>query len=468
MSRLSAAILLSICLTSIGSAQSVARVDAIYADLARPDHPGCAVAVVRDGKTILEKGYGIAHLEHAVPISPATVFYAGSVSKQFTAAAIARAVRDGKLSLDDDVRKWIPELPDLGQRITIRNLVHHTSGIRDYLALRSLAGEPADGVFGDDDVYALLARQRALNFAPGERYLYSNSGYWLMGQIIERATGLTLRQYTDSIFFRPLGMTRTHFRDDHARVAPGRAQAYAPVGEGEWEISMPNFDVVGAGGLHTTVRDLAKWDAMFYDEDPVTASLVRGLHQRGVLSSSDTIAYAFGLAVDTYRGLRRVSHGGAYGGYRAHLLRFPDQRFAVLQLCNGANANPDARSLRVAEVFIGDLFTEPEPRRADANGPSRAATSAIRLTAADLAALAGRYTSQELGADLTLTVRGDSLIARRRGRESALRATGTDEFLAPGMGTVRFQRDSAGTVTGFSVGAGRATGILYERVDGTR
>ena len=465
MIRFFVALLLAACLTTIGSAQAAARVDAIYADLARPSRPGCAVAVVRDGKTVLEKGYGTAHLEHDVPITPATVFYAGSVSKQFTAAAIAHAVRAGKLSFDDDVRKWIPELPDLG-RLTVRNLVHHTSGIRDYLALRSLAGEPPDGVFGDDDVYAILGRQRALNFTPGERFLYSNSGYWLLGQVIERATGLSLRQYTDSVFFRPLGMTRTHFRDDHARVEPGRAQAYGPRGNGEWEISMPNFDVVGAGGLHTTVRDLVKWDAMFYDETPATASFVRGLQQRGVLTSGDTIAYAFGLTVDTYRGLRRVSHGGAYGGYRAHQLRFPDQRFSVLQLCNAANANPDARALRVAEVFLGDEFTEPVPRRSVADAAARTASQGARVPASALAALAGRYRSPELGAEVTLTVRGDSLIVRRRGRDLPARATGVDEFLAAGMGTVRIQRDAAGRVTGFSVGAGRATGIVFERADG--
>ena len=461
MRRLPILVLL-LSLAAPASAQSASGLDSIYADLARPNHPGCAVAVVRDGKIIAEKGYGLAHLEHGVPITPASVFYAGSVSKQFTAAAIAHAAREGKLSLDDDVRKWIPELPDLGARITIRHLVHHISGIRDYLALRSLAGEPADGVFGDDEVYAILARQRALNFQPGERYLYSNSGYWLMGQIIERATGRTLREYTDSVFFRPLGMTQTYFRDDHAELAKGRAQAYAPAGKDRWEISMPNFDVVGAGGLHTTVRDLAKWDAMFYATDPATAELVRGLHQRGVLNSGDTISYAFGLTVDTYRGLRRVSHGGSYGGYRAHLLRFPDQRFSVLQLCNAANANPDGRALRVAEVFLGDAFTEPEPRRV-ANTAERRESNTVRLSPSEIAGFAGRYSSPELGAELTLTVRGDSLIVRRGGREVSVRATGRDEFLAPGMGTMHFQRDSSGQVTGFSVGAGRATGILYEK-----
>jgi CubicO group peptidase (beta-lactamase class C family) len=439
-----------------------ARVDAIYADLAKPGHPGCAVAVVRDGQTVLEKGYGTAHLEHDVPITPASVFYAGSVSKQFTAAAIARAARDGKLSLDDDVRKWIPELPDFGQRVTVRHLVHHTSGIRDYLALRSLAGEPADGVFGDDDVYAILARQRAPNFPPGERHLYSNSGYWLMGQIIERATELTLRQYADSVFFRPLGMTHTYFHDDHAQIVRNRAQAYAPAGAGRWEISMPNFDVVGAGGLHTTVGDLAKWDAMFFDRASATAAFVRGLHQRGVLSSGDTITYAFGVVVYTYRGLPRVSHGGAYGGYRAHQLRFPEQRFSVLQLCNAANANPDARALRIAEALMGEAFTESSRQ---ASAPQARDTPAPRPSVAQLVAYAGRYASPELAAEVTLAVRGDSLFIRRRGVEAAMRATGADEFMAPGMGAVRFWRAN-GRVTGFTVGGGRATGIRFERVDG--
>lgn len=435
-----------------------AGVDSIYADLATPGHPGCAVAVTRRGTIVYEKGYGTAHLEHDIPITPATVFYAGSVSKQFTAAAAARAAQSGAFSLDDDVRRWVPELPDLGQRMTIRHLVHHMSGIRDYLALRGLAGEPPDGVFGNDDVLALLGRQRALNFAPGERNLYSNSGYWLLGLIIERATGQTLRRYADSVFFRPLGMTNTHFADDHAEVVRGRAEAYEPAGEG-WRISMPNFDVVGAGGLHTTVRDLARWDAMFFDTAASVASFVRGLHQRGVLNSGDTLSYAFGLTVDRYRGLPRVAHGGAYGGYRANLTRFPGEGLTILQLCNAANANPDARALRVANALLGDRFTEPPaPARVAVNGMARASS-----VPADAAAFAGRYASPELGADVEVVHRADSLVVRRRGRTMLLRQTAPDEFFAPGMGTLRFLRDGTGAITGFSVGAGRATGIIYER-----
>lgn len=227
---------------------------------------------------------------------------------------------------------------------------------------------------------------------------------------------------------------------------------------------MPNFDVVGAGGLHTTVRDLAKWDAMFFDASPATASFVRGLHQRGVLSSGDTISYAFGLTVDTYRGLPRVSHGGAYGGYRAHQLRFPEQRLSVLQLCNAANANPDARALRVAEAVLGGAFPEPPPRETASGAGSRnGGAAATRPTAEQLAPYAGRYASPELGAGVTLSVRRDTLIVTRRGRDIPMRATGADEFIAPGVGTVRFER-TGGRVTGFSVGAGRATGIVFEKV----
>ncbi|MGI8842078.1 MAG: serine hydrolase domain-containing protein [Gemmatimonadaceae bacterium] len=445
----------------VAFAQSPASVDSIYADLARGGHPGCAVAVVRDGEVLHERGYGMAHLEHAVPITPATVFYAGSVSKQFTAAAVARAARDGKLSLDDDVRRWVPELPEFGTRITIRHLVHHTSGIRDYLALRGLAGQSADGVFGDDEVLEILGRQRAPNFPAGERQLYSNSGYWLLGQIIERATGQSLREYADSVFFKPLGMTHTHFADDHAELVQGRAQAYEQAGAGGWRISMPNFDVNGAGGLHTTVGDLARWDAMFFDTAAATAAFVRGLHQRGVLTSGDTIDYAFGLTVDEYRGLPRVSHGGAYGGYRAHQLRFPEQRLSVLHLCNLGNADPGARGLKVASIYLNGQFTEPEPRQASSRNASP--PPGPRLTSGQLAMLAGRYTSAELGAHVMLSVRGDSLIVRRGGREVAMRPTGVDAFTVPGMGAVRFTRNADGRVTAFSVGAGRATGIVYER-----
>ena len=299
-------------------------VDAVFARWDRRDSPGCAVSVVRDGRVVHTRGYGMADLEHDIPITPTSVFYVGSDSKQFTAALIAMLAKDGVLSLDDDVRKHVPELPQYEAPITIRHLVHHTSGLRDYYTLRDLAGLPADGVFGDTEILELITRQRELNFTPGSQHLYSNSGYFLLSVIVKRATGKSLRTVADERIFRPLGMTRAHFHDDHAELVKNRAWAYAPRGTA-YRLSMPNFDVVGAGGLMMPVEEFVAWDREFYAATLGGRDLITTTTTPGRLNDGTVLGYAFGLNVGEYKGLRTIGHGGSYGGYRADILRFPDQ-----------------------------------------------------------------------------------------------------------------------------------------------
>ena len=254
-------------ITAIAAPRTVApsAVDAIFAAWDKSGSPGVALAVLHDGKVVYEKGYGRANLEHDIPITPETVFYIGSVSKQFAAAAIALLAHRGALSLDDDIRKHVPEVPDFGSTITIRHLVHHTSGLRDYLALREIAGEPPDGTFGDAYVLALISRQKALNFPPGTEHLYSNSGYFLLSVIVKRVSGKSLRQFAAENIFQPLGMSSAQFRDDHTLPIKNRADGYAPgVGGNGFRISNPNFDVVGAGGVYITIRDFLAWAENFY------------------------------------------------------------------------------------------------------------------------------------------------------------------------------------------------------------
>lgn len=295
------------------------RIDALFARWNRPDSPGAALGVIRDGQLVYARGYGLASLEHRVPITPQSVFYICSTSKQFTAACIALAAQQGKLSLDDDVRKYVPELPDYGRTMTVRHLVHHTSGLRDYLDMEGLAGRDWDAITDNDFVNA-MARQKALNFLPADRFLYSNSGYVMMAVIVQRATGKSLREYADEQIFKPLGMSRTHFHDDRSIIVPDRAWGHLVRPGGSYGLVVTPYDRVGDGGLLTTVQDLYLYDQSFYTHALGGAEVTELRLTPGVLNSGEKLDYAFGLRVTAYRGLRVVQHAGGLSRVRLRLL----------------------------------------------------------------------------------------------------------------------------------------------------
>jgi CubicO group peptidase (beta-lactamase class C family) len=446
-------------------------VDDIFADFQRGESPGCAVGVIRDGDLVFRRGYGFANLDHRIPNGPDVVYYVGSVSKQFTAAAIALLADESRISLDDDVRRYIPELPDYGGPVTIRHLVHHTSGLRDIYTLMSLAGIRMEDVMTNEDALALIARQRELNFRPGDEYLYSNSGYWLLGQIIERVTGQTLRQYAHARIFQPLGMTRTHFHDDAGSIVGGRAMSYSGSADAGYRVAyLGNFDKVGAGGLYTTLADLAKWDANFYEPKVGGRNFIETMHTRGVLNSGDTIAYAFGINVQERRGLRLVRHGGSLMGFRADLVRYPDQRFSVLTTCNLGSVDAGALADRVTDLFLGDrlqpVTQRPQPaavspRPVPVAGPDAAAVppaAPVRL-----ADFAGSYYSEELDATYIITMADSGLVVTRRltGGQPLRHVDG--ERFATGGQTFTFARDTAGRIVAFTVEAGRVRNISFGR-----
>ena len=296
----------------------------------------------------------MANLDHDVPLTPRSVFHVASVSKQFTAAAIHLLAQDGKLSLDDEVRKHVPELADFGEPVTIRHLLHHTSGIRDQWSLLGLAGwRYSRDLITDDDVMSLLSRQRELNFRPGERHLYSNSGYTLLAIVVSRASGKSFRQFTTERIFAPLGMTHTFFRDNFNEIVKHQAYGYSPAGN-TFRLSVTNFDTAGATSLLTTVEDLAKWNANF--DTPIVGGsrFLDAMLERGTLRDGTRISYASGLAHGTNDGLPTISHGGADAGYRSAFVRFSGQRLAVATLCNVSNANPTMLANRVAAVYLGE------------------------------------------------------------------------------------------------------------------
>ncbi len=376
------------------------RVDAIFKAWDRPDSPGCALGVYRDGAITYSRGYGMADLERRVPITPHTIFDIGSTSKQFTAAAIVLLAQEGKLTLDDAVRKWIPELPDYGQLITIRHMLLHTSGIRDYIGLLTLAGARIDDVTTADDALTIIARQKALNFEPGVERLYSNSGYFLLSVIVERAAKQTLQAFAKERIFKPLGMTRTHYLESYDDIVPDRALAYAPR-RGGLRLDMPRWLQVGDGAVFTNVEELLQWDRNFYEPRVGGAKMVETLQQPGTLRNGRSFNYALGLGTGTYRGQRTISHGGAWGGYRAELVRFPSQRFSVAVLCNLASTDPSALARRVADVYLEKVLST-----------DQAATSAAAATTippAVLQSYAGLYRNPATRERMTFTVSDSTL-----------------------------------------------------------
>ena len=337
------------------------KVDKVFAAFDKPDSPGCALGVVRDGEFVYKKGYGEGSLELSVPLTPQSVFYMGSVSKQFTATSVVLAAEQGYLSLDDDVRKYVPELPSYGKTITLREMLHHTSGFRDILGLLLLAGRNFEDIHPTPELLDLLSRQKALNYMPGDEYLYSNTNFFLMSVIIHRATHKTLTEFADENIFKPLGMTHTRFYEDHSVVVPGRVPAYEPLPDGGFRIDWStNFDKVGDGGLMSNVDDLLLWDRNFYNNKLGKGTLLKEMQTPGVLNNGKQIEYALGLTISTYRGLPIVEHGGALFGYRTELLRFPQQKFSVITLCNLGTSNPGQLSYQVADLYLAGQVS-PEP-----------------------------------------------------------------------------------------------------------
>jgi CubicO group peptidase (beta-lactamase class C family) len=440
-----------------------AAIDRVFAAWDRRDSPGCALGVFKDGRIAYEHGYGMADLEHDVPIAPETVFYVGSVSKQFTAFAAALAIQQGRLSLDDSVRKRLPELPEYAQAIMVRHLIHHTSGLRDFYTLLSIAGRRQDDLFDNDAVLRLAARQAHLNFPPGSDYLYSNTGYALLATTIARATGTPFGAFVDANIFKPLDMSSSHVHDDDGRLVKGRAFGYTRSAGGDLRLDSPRGERVGAGGVFTTVRDLQKWDENFYDGRVGGRALIDRVQTPAALNDGKPLTYAWGLEVGAYRGQRIVEHGGSLGGYRAHLIRFADQHLSVACLCNLASIAPAALARQVADVVLGDRLTMPSPPAASGaagGGGGAAGRGASRQTAAarPLSDYVGVYYSDELDATMTVIEQNGHLVCRRDTdtEAAAMQPTAPDQFRFRAM-TVRF---ASGALL---VDAGRVRDIRFTR-----
>jgi CubicO group peptidase (beta-lactamase class C family) len=373
--------------TTTGAADR--KVDHIFA---RWNHttPGCAAAVGLRGQVVLSRAYGMADLEHAVPNTPDTIFEAGSVAKQFTATAVLLLAQDGKLSLDDPVRKYLPELPDYGAPLTIRHMLMHTSGLRDWSGVVDIGGW-ARGTrdYTQAHVLDIVSRQRSLNFTPGSHYSYSNTGYNLAAMIVGRVSGISFADFTRGRIFQPLQMAHTSWRDDHTRIVPNRAVAYSQLRDG-FHLDIPFEDAYGNGGLLTTVGDLLKWNENFVSPRVGDRAFVQQQQQVGTLSDGRTTGYGFGLAIGNYKGVAEIGHDGATAGYTADLIRFPDQHLSIAVLCNASAAIAPQYGHELADVYIADRL-KPTPAQLARPRPDG-------LTDADVSNIEGVYRNTETGA----------------------------------------------------------------------
>jgi CubicO group peptidase (beta-lactamase class C family) len=439
-------------------------VDKVFAPWDSRQSPGCAVGIYKDGAIAYERGYGMADLEHDVPIAPDTPFYVGSVSKQFTAFAAALVIQQGKAGPDDSIRKYFPELPEYANAITVRHLVHHTSGLRDFYTLLAIAGKRQDDLYDNFAILRLAARQQELNFAPGTDYLYSNTGYALLASLVGRAGGTSFGAFVDDNIFKPLGMASSHVHDDDTRLVRGRAFGYSGTAAAGFRLATSTAERVGAGGVFSTIRDLIKWDENFYTGKVGGRALIDQVETVGKLNAGKPLTYAWGLIISTYRGQRIVDHGGSLVGYRAQLTRFPDQHVSIAVLCNLASITTAPLARRVADIVLGDRLTGPATSGA-APGVTTAPAAPPVKPVPDLSIYAGRFYSEEVDATFTVTAKSDQLFAQRETEPKplVLQAQGADQFRFTGGMVVRFIRNASGTVESLAVDAGRVRNIRFVR-----
>jgi CubicO group peptidase (beta-lactamase class C family) len=330
------------------------KIDKLFSQWNNPNTPGCAIGVVRNNSLIYAKGYGMANLEYGIPISPETIFHMASVSKQFTAYSIVLLARQGKLRLDDDIHQYLPWFPNLKEKITIRHLLNHTSGIRDQWQLLAIAGTRLDDVITQDHIVKILGKQQALNFKPGEKYSYSNSGFTMLAEIVKAVTGQSLRRFTDSAIFKPLGMKQTHFHDDYTEIEKNRAYSYQRKNLFTFSNSVLSYSNAGATSLFTNINDLSKWVMNFYTPVAGTAADIDQLVQKGKLNNGVELNYALGIVSDTYKGYKQYSHSGGDAGFRTYLTVLPELKMGFMVFSNLAEVNTYEKTYQLVDLFIKD------------------------------------------------------------------------------------------------------------------
>ena len=442
------------------------QVDELFAEWDGETSPGGVVGIFMDGRIIYSKGYGVANLDYDIPITPQSVLRIGSISKQFVAMCIAILAEQGKLSFDDDIRTYLPEMPDYGNQITIRHLLHHTSGIREYLALVNLIGKPEGSVFGytTRELVELLSRQQKLNFEPGSQFSYTNSGYFLLAEIVTRVSGMKASAFAQENIFEPLSMTQPRFYDDPNAIIRNQAFGYSPKRDGGYRLDILRSDVIGDLGVITTVEDFLHWDNNFYENKlgARTKDLITMMFTRGRTSNEEELSYALGLEFDSYRGLKTMGHGGSAVGYVAEFLQFPEQRFSVVILSNLSSFRPGRLARQVADLYLADQLSEVQASdERDRTRPD--APEPVERPTPELEAFIGDFYSEELDFVYSFMVEGSSLQFEIRGSRMELLPLSEDQF-GWGRRELNFFRDESGIVSGFTLDAGDVQDLNFQKI----
>ncbi len=461
--------LFNIC--AFGQIEEKSAVDNIFAEWNKPDVPGCAIGIIKNGEMIYANGYGTGDLEHDIALGPSSVFYLGSVSKQFVTFSILLLEEQGKLDLDDRIQKFLPDFPVYESPLTLRHFIHHTSGVRDYLTLMYLMGKNYLDHIEDDEVYELIKRQNALNFSPGEKYLYSNSCYFMLAMIVEKAAGQSLKDFTHEYIFMPLGMHNTMFYDDNTDLIKNRVFSYSKVADqGKFNNLIMRFDLVGSGGVYSNIEDLFLWDQNFYNNELGIGGqeIIQEMHEEGLLNNGESSGYAFALNIGTYNGLKTVGHGGSLAGYRSQLLRFPEQKFSVVILANRSDANPSEMAFQIADIFLQDDFLKEAEDEEIIPGVSRSVNEEVKIgldiSSINFEEYAGNYYSKELKTTYQLFVENEALNVKIGNyTPRILEAYGGDQFRTEAEGLLFQFRRNIECITGFELDAGRVQNLKFSK-----
>ncbi|MGY8986693.1 MAG: serine hydrolase domain-containing protein [Sphingomonadales bacterium] len=434
-------------------------VDSLFSEFTN-ETPGCAVAVDLDGKIIHSAAYGMGDFEQNIVLTPKSVFYAASVSKQVVAMVALLLNREGKIDLDTDIHTYIPEFQDYGTPLTVRHILYHISGIRDYFNLFRLGGRLDGMVITENKIMDLLAKQRALNFTPGEKWAYSNSAYFLISQVVKRVTGENMDDYAQTNIFVPLEMKNTRFQHNHLRPIRGKAHGHEKQANGEWLIADSLLDVVGSGGMYTTVEDLIKWDRNFYDNVLGTGQdMIDEMQTSGILNNGEPTEYGLALNLKPYKGLKRINHGGSLTGYRAMLQRFPDQKLSVALLCNSSEVNSGGLANSISDVYLSDLYQEEKIKVVE-----KAKTAAfVAPDGFDLSQYGGDYYNDEVENTIKVQLSEDgSGILSTAMDDSVWTLNKMDEFkhpLAPMF--INYNRSKNGEVISLTYNGTRVMGLTF-------
>ncbi|MFN6567971.1 serine hydrolase domain-containing protein [Dendronalium sp. ChiSLP03b] len=442
----------------------ITKVDELFVQWDKPNSPGCAIAVIQNGEIIYQRGYGMANLEYNIPLTSNSVFDIASNSKQFTAMCIVLLARLKLLNFDDELQKYIPEIPQYSHSITIRYLIDHTSGLRDYLTLILFAGMIFENNYSNEEIIALIARQQSLNFVPGTEQLYCNSGYILLAEIVKRVSGKSLRVFAQEHIFAPLGMKNTHFHDNFREIVKNRANGYAPKDGGGFQSNISFHDFCGDGQLYTTIEDLLLWDRNFYHNilGGYGQDLIEEVTTPCKLNNGEVISGAFGLLIGDRGGLKTIRHGGSWMGYQSDFIRFPERQFSVICLANLSTLNPTKLAFQVADIYLENDYIK------DIAKPISRSISSINLPVVELQPKAGFYHNLTTGSIWELKIEDEKLMAKLAWMYFQLIPIDTNHFQSVDNETdynIEFSEDINRMIVKIDIGDGIKTYTLEKILD---